>query len=67
VYIGWLRFVGSIKLGRAAAKLPRAMSVGTNEGDTNIGGGSSGSLSSLITQISGGLSGVKTPPPSIGP
>ena len=42
--MGWLRSVGSIKLGRTAArrtapKLPRAIRVGPNEGDTKFGGG----------------------------
>jgi len=42
--MGWLRLVRSMKLGRAAArctapKLPRAIRVGPNEGDTKIGGG----------------------------
>ena len=57
--MGWLRLVGSIKLGRAAArrtapKLPRAIRVGPNEGDSKIGVDLSGSLSSLIIQIPGG-------------
>jgi len=34
----WLRSVGSTKLGRAP-KLPRAIRVGPNEGDTKIGRG----------------------------
>jgi len=56
--MGWLRLVGSIKLGRAAArrtapKLPRAIRVGPNEGDSKIGVDLSGSLSSLIIQIPG--------------
>ena len=44
VNVGWLRLVGSLKLGRAAArrttpKLPHAIRASPNEGDTKIGGG----------------------------
>ena len=42
--MGWLRSVGSMKLGRTAArrtapKLPRAIRVRPNERDTKMGGG----------------------------
>jgi len=44
VNMGWLELVGSLKLGRAAArrttpKLPRAIRAGPNEEDTKIGEG----------------------------
>ena len=38
---------------RGHGMLPRAIRVGPNEGDTKIGGGSSGSLSGLIMQNPG--------------